>query len=321
MFLQASEVIGHVYILGAVLASLLPAFAVQAQQTAFNARELGGQVVMAYQWRDLYGKIRQLVFRIPYDDMKRGEQEFTLFSNAAAAEYAYRAVKAKADGYTGPFTVRVDRQGQSFGVQASGNIDQAKMQLVMMDLEQAQNDANAAYMRKTYYTKVDDTHIMPDHKRLAKRYAPALAPLTAELKRQTPGLGVRERTDFLLNFLQSIPYDTLQSRYTSNGAGFQTPYGLFYGNKGDCDTKSVALAAALRGMYPSLRLTMVYVPNHAFIGVGVKQGPKDYALRMGGGVFVLADPTGPALTRLGEVSPDALRALKSGAFSYQEIPF
>ena len=127
--------------------------------------------------------------------------------------------------------------------------------------------------------------------------------------------------NYALNFLQNIPYDQLVSRYTSNGAGFQTPYGLLYNNRGDCDTKSVALAAILRNLFPELRIVMVYVPEHAFVGVHFKPGKKDYALQLGGQPFVLAEPTGPSLAPLGRLDDRALSYLDSGKFSYQEVPF
>jgi hypothetical protein len=65
----------------------------------------------------------------------------------------------------------------------------------------------------------------------------------------------------------------------------------------------------------------VYVPEHAFVGIGIPQGPNDFALRLGSRTFVLADPTGPRLLKVGEVDEKALGALTSGRFSFQEVPF
>jgi hypothetical protein len=209
------------------------------------------------------------------------------------------------------------------------------MERIGKAIDDARRQAHNDYIASKFYASVDDTHIMPDHKRIAQRYVGAMAPLATALKNSQGSLNngnrngtisgggadPRDLINYIMHFWQSIPYDELENRYTSNGAGFETPYGILAGNKGDCDSKAVALAATLRSLYPNLRLTMVYVPDHAFIGIGLPQGPHDYALRLGDGTYVLADPTGPSFMNLGQVADHALTALNSGQFSYQEIPF
>jgi hypothetical protein len=133
-------------------------------------------------------------------------------------------------------------------------------------------------------------------------------------------MGQREQINWIMGFLQSIPYDTLQNRRTSNGSGFQTPYALLRTNRGDCDTKSVALLAILRSLYPTLPLSMIYVSEHAFVGIGIAQGPKDYALKLNNRPYVLADPTGPSQIPLGVADRRALALLKSADFFHKPIP-
>lgn len=293
---------------------------VTAQQLAFRSKAVGGNMQLAYRWRDVDQQVQQMEFRLPLEDVQRGRLEFQPFDNAVMTERAYRAVKDYADKVSGPgLTLRVSRTVDGYDVQAEG-VRQDEMAKAMEELPAVRDKAVAAYMFETFYSKVDETHVMPDHKRIAVRYAPALAPVQAILRQLTRGKDVRGVTDYVLNFLQNIPYDTLQSRYTSNGAGFNTPYGLLLENRGDCDSKSVALAALMRGLYPGLRMTMIYVPDHAFVGLEVPRGPSDYALKLAGRVFVLADPTGPRLMRLGEVDSRALRELEKGRYSFQEIP-
>jgi hypothetical protein len=190
----------------------------------------------------------------------------------------------------------------------------------MDQLQSIRNQAISDYLWQKFYMDIGENRIMPDHKRIAARYAPALAPMAAAVQAQTGQLKPRDQINWLMGFFQTIPYNQLLDRYTSNGAGFKTPYGLLLGNQGDCDTKAVALAAVLRRLYPSLALTMVYTPGHAFIGIAVPQGKNDYALQLGQQVFVLADATGPHQLTLGQVAPEALAALNSGQYSYKQIP-
>jgi hypothetical protein len=295
------------------------------QQTFFHKQEIEGAVRFDYRWRDMGGE-HGLQFSLPQDDVARGAAEFKAFDNAEAQARAYRAVEAEAL----QLSVKLGEPQHKIEVAPSANgydirgrgLDARQMEEVAGDLRVVRDQALDNYLTSAFYSKVDDTHIMPDHRRIARRYAVALAPFAAAVRAQTSAMDQRAVVNYLLHFFQTIPYDELKDRYTSNGAGFETPYGLLLNDKGDCDTKSVALAATLRALYPGLKLTMVYVPDHAFVGIGLPQGGKDYALRLGSdGVFVLADPTGPRLTDLGQVSDKALGPLNGGVFSYQEIPF
>jgi hypothetical protein len=87
-------------------------------------------------------------------------------------------------------------------------------------------------------------------------------------------------------FIQSIPYSTS----TTTDAGFQTPIGMFAQNRGDCDTKSVALAAILRGY--GINSVMVTMPEHMFMGVEIPASPGDHTFVYRGRRFVSVEPTG-----------------------------
>lgn len=291
-----------------------------AVQTHFDVQYVQDQVVFDYRWRPGNGAEQQLRFALPIADVELGQREFASFSNQAANDAAFELVKQEA-AKRSTRDMKVDVVRTRDGFEVKGEIAKGMdPQPLMESLRKVRDAAVRDYISEHYYMQVDDVHIMPDHKRVAGRYGQALGPLASGVRQQTSRMGAREQVNWLLGFFQSIPYDQLLDRYTSNGAGFQTPYGLLLNNRGDCDTKSVALAALLRSLYPSLRLVMVYVPEHAFIGVALPQGVDDYALRLGGIPFVLADPTGPGELRLGEVNGKALQYLNSGTYSYQEIP-
>lgn len=318
-----------------VFATLLVSFCllsgvVAAKQLSFSAKAEGNAVRFSTRWIDSENREQALSFAIPQEDLRRGKDEFKPFDNAEASRRAFQAVQAYArsasrDGQIIKVTQTyqgLDIQTESYGDDATAD---AANRAVMDKLKEVRDKVVAEHIFDTFYTPVDDTNVMPDHKRIARRYASALTPLAVATRQsllaQGRGTDPRSTAGFLLGYFQAIPYDTLLSRTTSNGAGFKTPYGLLAGNRGDCDTKSVAMAAVLRQLYPTLRITMVYVPEHAFLGVAIPRGQTDYALNLGGTPFVLLDPTGPRKLRVGEVDPKALAALEAGRYSYQEIPF
>jgi hypothetical protein len=314
------------YLLPVILLPVILAFPAWGQQTGFRSQDVGNARLFDYAWSAPDGT-HQMRFALNLDDIRQAEAEFQPFDNTAAQTVAFKAVQTEARGLPaklnlGNASIDVSRNMGGYDVRAKG-VDAPGMEKIATDLRTARNQAMDDYVTSKFYSKIDDIHIMPDHKRIAKRYVGAMAPLATALQNSFTARSndPRDLINYTMHFWQSIPYDELENRYTSNGAGFETPYGILAGNKGDCDSKSVALAATLRAMYPSLRLTMVYVPDHAFVGIGLPQGPHDYALKLGDGVYVLADPTGPSFMNLGQVADHALHALNSGQFSYQEIPF
>lgn len=305
-----------------VFALVLISLPAWAQQTYFNSKDVGNARLFEYKWRDPDGD-HALRFGLSLADIAQAESEFQPFDNTAAQTVAFNAVQSKAKTLSVPngAEVEVARKIGGYDIRARG-VEAPQMQQIADNLKVVRDQALEDYVASRFYSRIDDTHIMPDHRRIAKRYVPAMAPVAQAMSAALgPNADQRATINYVMHFLQSIPYDQLENRYTSNGAGFETPYTILSGNKGDCDSKSVALAATLRAMFPTLKLTMVYVPEHAFVGIGLPQGSADYALRLGGDVFVLADPTGPDFMNLGEVAGRALDALNNGKFSYQEIPF
>lgn len=278
-------------------------------------------VVFAYRWADVTGALQTMQFMLNQGDIERGSQEFLPWDARAAEEYAYRKVKAKGDALSGAgLVVDVGRAYQGYDIRMRGpDTPQtaARAREVETLLPEVYRGALVEYGKARFYTvtaeTADKNTIAPDHAALVVRYTAAMGPVAGALKAQVlrqDAPDIRTFMDAALGWLQSIPYDRLQDRYTSNGAGFQTPYGLIQGNKGDCDTKAVAFLALVRAAYPAVPLAMVYVPTHAFVGVGVPQGPRDFALATQEGTFVLADPTGPARQNLGDISPDVQADLR-----------
>lgn len=297
----------------------------QAQQTDFVSNVRGDWAEFGFAWRDGAGRAQQLQFSLPLEDVRRGADEFASVNKADEKAFVLARMQDYARQHSvGRTRVTVSLKGEGFLIATEGP-DEAVLAQHAAALKDVQQQAQQAYLKQQFYqpTAAATPNVlayMPDYPTLAARYAPALAPVGAAIRAQTQGLPKRAVVNFALSFLQSIPYDTLQDSRTSNGAGFQTPHGLLARNQGDCDTKSVALAALLRGMFPDLPLMMVYVEQHALLAVGLPQGGNDYALQLPDGVFVLADATGPALLPLGQTSAEVTAQLAKGVSSYQKIP-
>lgn len=68
-----------------------------------------------------------------------------------------------------------------------------------------------------------------------------------------------------------------------------------------------------------MKVAIIYLPNHALLGVQLAYGGKDKTLRMDGNTYLLAEPTGPALMPAGEVSEQSLAAIEGGMYSYEIV--
>ncbi len=123
----------------------------------------------------------------------------------------------------------------------------------------------------------------------------------------------REQLAFALRFFQSIPYDELLTRDREGIAGFVSPYALIDLNKGDCDTKTTAMAAVLGAMWPDVTTVMVLIPEHAFLGLAIPPREGDAAITVGGTTYVLVEPVGPGLFPIGHISPRSSQAIDSDA--------
>ena len=130
---------------------------------------------------------------------------------------------------------------------------------------------------------------------------------------------VRKVTDFVLSFVQSIPYSTLESRLTSSGAGFNPPAKLLWENQGDCDSKMTLTATILRALMPRIDMAMIYIDQHAFIGIAIPAEANEISIEYQGVNYLLAEPTGPALYKLGTLAPESELAINQERYVVEEF--
>lgn len=123
----------------------------------------------------------------------------------------------------------------------------------------------------------------------------------------------------MLSFVQNIPYSTLESRLTSSGAGFNPPAKLLWENQGDCDSKMALTATILRSLMPRIDMAMIYIDEHAFIGIAVPAEAGEVNIEHQEVSYLLADPTGPALYKLGSLAPESELAIDQGRYVVEEF--
>lgn len=155
-----------------------------------------------------------------------------------------------------------------------------------------------------YFTTPDGQQaIKQDHVRIALESRPALATLAEQLKQNggSDEEARRKTVEAVLDFVQDIPYALLDNNGIRGGRGFLSPRQVLSENRGDCDSKVTLMAAILGQLYPELGQVMVFIPDHALLGVALPPGADDKKLEWEGKTYLLMEPTGPAELPLGKL--------------------
>ena len=158
---------------------------------------------------------------------------------------------------------------------------------------------------KTSLFKKEGNVISPDFNRMIPFYMGFTSPLYALTirtlgKDSTP----RERVEFLLRFVQDIPYGIPPTRSNSKViSGVLSPPQIFIEKWGDCDSK-VLLISSILAHEPRYKILLVYLEKHLLMAFEGRPHPNDSFIVFQGSKFILADPTGPAHLKLGNPGPD-----------------
>lgn len=289
-----------------------------AAQSLEIARQ-GGWSEFVYVYPTHDRQQQQLRFMLNSRQLAAGANSFKGFDKAALQDYLQKGLTQYAESMP-QAKIRIDRIGDSLSFSAVAR-DEATAQEAVDLLKQQTDFLENNFLRERYYIKDQtDRYYMPDHARIIRDYVGPMRPVGKAIVDQSGARDTRQTADAVLNFIQAIPYDLLEDRTTSNGAGFTTPFGLLLQNRGDCDTKTVALAAILRGLYPKLRMMVVYTHQHAFIGLAVPAQSGDRIITVNRRTYVLAEPAGPGLIPIGQLGQASNADLDRDYFSYLEIP-
>ena len=165
------------------------------------------------------------------------------------------------------------------------------------------------------------TGIQPDYNRIIDISSSELGDVAEALLQaaggeQTPP---RDLFNYLLAFVQAIPYQQLQSEDGRRGSGFLLPQQVLSNNRGDCDSKVTLLASLWRYLQPEIPLVLLFVPDHALLGVALPAQGAEETLTVAGGRWLLAEPTGPAELSVGELSAPSRLYIQSRSYQAELV--
>ncbi|WP_448565627.1 transglutaminase domain-containing protein [Thalassotalea ganghwensis] len=305
----------------AMVLSLCLSGPVIAEQTSFIKLKRGESYLFKYQWRDINDQPQSLAFSIPRKSLFAKFRGFRRYKSAMANEYVKTALKKHFRQH--PITgVTLEYTGSIEGniIEVSGRNEQLVNQTyqTLMELEQK---FFQQYLEQSFYHQFNlptgEIGIKPDHLRFARLSVDDLKVIKSIVLDEVEVKNIRKVTNYLLGFVQNIPYETLESRATSLGAGYNPPLRVLWENKGDCDSKATLTVAMLRALMPRIKMALVFIDKHALLGINVPPQGNDSQITIDNVTYVLADPTGPRLMNLGQISAEVQNVINSGHYTIE----
>ena len=221
----------------------------------------------------------------------------------------------------GAHVVFKQQQGKMV-IQVKG-LDDEKVATAYKKVKVIEQEVTKKYFKKNYYqlftTHDQQAGIKVDHVNIAQDSVPDFKGLKPIILDKISIKNIRKVTNFVLGFVQSIPYSTLESRLTSSGAGFNPPAKLLWENQGDCDSKMALTATMLRTLMPRIDMAMIYIDQHAFIGIAIPAMADELSIEYQAVNYLLAEPTGPALYKLGSLAPASELAINQGRYVVEKF--
>lgn len=296
-------------------------FSTFAKQIDFEKQSQGNTTSFSYVWQDHEQKQHEFKFDLKTENVNGDYRHFKALRPSLLHMYSVKKLKqaaAKLDPKKGMVKIhsRVNRVEYEIRSREQDWINEQSTKLSKL-----YESSLMEYLQQEYYTEFPGFHhanntkmYKPDHKRFAKESSQSLAPIIAAIREKMPRANARRVATFLLSWLQTIPYSTIESRAESNGSGFLPPIRLLANNKGDCDSKVTLMASIMKAMFPRLRIVLVFIPGHALIGMNVSHLADDAKLEYEGLDYTLSEPVGPGLLPFANISDRSKRYISSGNY-------
>ncbi|MFT4994153.1 MAG: hypothetical protein ACI965_001176 [Paraglaciecola sp.] len=280
-------------------------------------------ISLDYQWLDHKQKSQNLNFSLPKKQVN--QQVHRKFVPDIAQQYVFIALH-KAAKRIDPREARVNIQRHAQNIKVKVSSRSTKLiHKWQQSMQRSEEQAFDRYLADNYYSRFR-THsgqqgVKPDHLRyVAENRAPLLPLAQAVFNKLPQGSDARAYVNLMLSWVQSIPYNVLENRLESNGAGYLPPLSVVANNQGDCDSKSALMATLVRTLLPDVKLVMMYLPNHALLGISLPFRIHEQTFNIAGSDYLMMEPTGPALMTLGTIAPRSNHDIASGMYSYESIP-
>ena len=294
--------------LGLLLLALVAfASSAEAQQLDFKRVSRSGDELLSYRWRDYLRQEHSVAFTLTRQAIREAEDSFAQYSLQGMWQVVERDLRDEVARFGNGARINITRtsDGVRWTVESRQQDLDSLTRKVEARLKRSQHDYLTKHLRR-----------MVGERRIVVDFAAATSAQQGPLRAVAKALGDmpdvtsedRGRVQLALSFFQAIPYATLDDAQRQGG-DFLPASALLAENRGDCDSKAVALAAVLRTFTRFRKLAVVTMPTHAILAVEMPAQPGDITIRQGGRQYVALEPAGPALAPVGHVGSYTSRYL------------
>ncbi len=289
----------------------------------FSKKDLLTKTKFSYTWQDHSNKTQKLSFFLDNILINNQYRRFKKYNSAQAKNAIYKALLKQAKNYNPrEIQIKFNNKNKQLNYLLKGK-DTEQLNKVKQELEKKYETAFNDYLKKSHYMKFHSPWaglgIKPDHITFAKEGADYLAPIAKAILKKTSIRQPRKVIDFVLSWVQSIPYSDLENRTESSGAGYNPPIRVLTQNIGDCDSKVTLVASIIKNIYPRLNISLIYMPNHALMGFQLPTLKSDITTEINGHLYILAEPVGPALMPLSEITPSSQGFVNSNGYFHEVL--
>lgn len=301
-----------------LLFSLLLPPLLAADTLRFSLQQDNGKAQFSYSF-NVAGQPQQLNFSIAQTTLSNHFRQFRRFQSSVMQQYLWRDLQMHVAQYPNARLIRQPaRNALSYQIASA---DSALLTKLQQELTQLTAERRQFYLQQAYYYQISlpwsGPVIIPDHQRLMQDSLKDLLPVAEALRNKLVNTTSRDKVAYISSWLQQLPYQDLSDRQNSSGNAFNPPLRVLQENRGDCDSKTVLLAALIRMLLPDIKQAIVYLPQHAMLAVDLPVTANDDKTNIEGNEYLLVDPTGPALLTPGQISPVYVMYTRNGQFGYR----
>lgn len=292
----------------ALVLSILWSGVAEAQQLDFSRVTRSGDERLSYRWHDLDRREQVTAFTLTRQDIRDAEASFNDFS----LDGMWDAIAANLRDETARFgngaRIEVRRTGDRLSWTARAG-DPASQEALVKALNERFVRTQKAYLARHLRQRLDEGRIMIDFVAAARALQEPMRTVAKALG-ATAGVADddRARVNLALAFFQQVPYAALGDGGRRGGDFLPGP-ALLAQNRGDCDSKAVALAAVLRTYVPWRKLAVIVMPGHAILGIDLPAKMGERTIRAQARQYVALEPAGPAMAPIGDVAPQTAKYL------------
>jgi len=215
--------------------------------------------------------------------------------------------------------LQLSAPAQPLSFQLSGPTDQVNK--AQQQLQQLQQQAYQQYLQQGQFYRLTTpqgaSYIIPDHVAVLEQQLALLKPVANAFIVLYGQNNVRKIASQVALWIQQIPYQDLSDRRESAGTGFASPWQLLQQHRGDCDSKAVLFAGVMRHIFPTMKLAILYFPDHAVIAAQIPAIKDELTVSIEDKVLLVIDATGPAENAIGTLAKPYILYLHNRQFNYR----